>query len=355
MSDLVTVPPAREKALRRALGVLDDAERIVLTTHVNADGDGAGSEAAMSAWLTRRDRHVTIVNPTPFPKIYEHLIEAPERLAAPTEERGREAAKRADLFVVLDTSEPTRIGRVLKLIGERPVLVLDHHPPAEPSLGDGAGVRDPEACATGELVYDLLRVAGTETWPRPVVDGLYTAIVTDTGSFRFSNTGARTHRLAADLIRRGVDPEATYRRLFATVPRRRLELLRIALGQLRVDPEAPITWITVRRAVMDELGATSDDLDGVVDHARSVEGTEVALLFRETADGATKISFRSNGAVDVNTLARKFGGGGHAKAAGALVGQPLETVRDEVLVATRDAVRVLETLRTEQVETTRTE
>ncbi|MGH7444121.1 MAG: DHH family phosphoesterase, partial [Longimicrobiales bacterium] len=134
-------------------------------------------------------------------------------------------------------------------------------------------------------------------------------------------------------------PEDMYRRVYATVPLRRIALLRHALERLEVDEALPITWISIERGVMEALGCGPDDLEGVVEHARSIEGTEVALLFRATSDGGTKVSLRSSGAVDVNAIARRFGGGGHAKASGAVLGKPLPEGRDAVLDAVRAAVR----------------
>ena len=133
-----------------------------------------------------------------------------------------------------------------------------------------------------------------------------------------------------------------YRQIYATVPLRQLHVLRAALDNLGVDPALPISWVSIPRAVIAELDVTADDLDGVVEYPRSIEGTEVALLFRETVEGGTKISFRSNGDVDVNAIARRFGGGGHVKASGAVVGKPLAAARDAVLAEVRDAVRALE-------------
>lgn len=333
----------RRAGLERLLELLGGAEQIVLTTHVNADGDGAGSEAALAAWLAAQGKRVAIVNPTPFPAIYRHLLSDPDQVGDPGSERAAWALSGADLFLVMDTSEPGRLGRLYKQIEGRRIAVLDHHPPGEGGL-DAPGLQDPTACATGELVYDLLTLASEagEAWPRPAAEAIYTAIVSDTGSFRYSNTTPRTHTIAADLLERGVDPEAVYRRLYATVPMRRIQLLRAALEELVADPELPVSWITVPRAVVEELSATSEDMDGIVEYARSIEGTEVALLFREVPDGSTKVSFRSNGRVDVNEIARNFGGGGHVKAAGALIGEPLRKARPEVLEAVRKALKKLE-------------
>ena len=198
---------------------------------------------------------------------------------------------------------------------------------------------DTEACATGELVYDLLKVAEFDDWNQQVVEAIYTAIITDTGSFRFSNTTPRTHAIAGEMIRLGVDPEVMYRRLYGTVPLRRMALLRNALEHLEVDKELPLSWISITREAMQASGATSEDLDGMVEYARSIEGTELAILFRETSDGGTKISFRATGDTDVNELARQFGGGGHVKAAGALISDPLPKARERVLEAARLALK----------------
>jgi phosphoesterase RecJ-like protein len=145
--------------------------------------------------------------------------------------------------------------------------------------------------------------------------------------------------VAAELLRLGIDPEVVYRRLFATAPRRRLELLRAALESLESRPDGRISWMVVPHRVSAPLGATGEDFDGLIEHVRSVEGTEVALLFRETRAGETKVSFRSNGAADVNQVAREFGGGGHVKAAGATIPEPAEQLVDRVVDAVRRALK----------------
>ena len=334
---VLEVPESRRQGLQDVLRALDDARDIALTTHVNADGDGAGSEAALAGWLLERGRRVAITNPTPFPDRFSYMLPEGVDVLEPGTALDQRA-RNADLLVVLDTGEPGRIGRLAKTLRERAVVVVDHHPPSAEGI-EGPGVRDPSACATGELVYDLFTLAGAETWTEAMIQGLYAAIETDTGSFRFANTTARTHAIASDLLRRGVDPEAVYRRLHGAVPVERIQMLRVALDHLETDPELPITWITIPRVVTHEMGATADDLDGMAEYARNVRGTEVALMFRETLDGATKVSLRSNGEVDVNAIAREFGGGGHVKASGALISGPLESTRPRVLEEARRAVR----------------
>jgi bifunctional oligoribonuclease and PAP phosphatase NrnA len=337
MHDFLAVPAHRRDPLAEVIQALEGAASIALTTHVNADGDGAGSQAALAGWLMERGKHVSIANPTPFPDRFAYLLPDGVQLLEPGTELDARV-RSADLVVVLDTGEPRRVGRVAKHLPEGRVVVLDHHPPAQGGI-PGPGLRDATACATGELVYDLFSLASPPVWADAMVQGLYVAIETDTGSFRFSNTTPRAHAIAADLIRRGVEPERVYRRLHATVPIERIRMIRLTLETLETDPDLPITWISVPRAVTHEMGATPDDLDDVGEYARNIEGTEVAVTFRETLDGATKVSFRSNGDVDVNAIAREFGGGGHVKAAGAVIGGPVEATRPRVLDAVRRAVQ----------------
>jgi phosphoesterase RecJ-like protein len=255
----------------------------------------------------------------------------------PGSNRAKEVRRSADLAVVLDTGEIPRIGPVMELIRGLPTVVIDHHPEG-PDPIPGFSFRDPGACATGELVYEVIQAAGGP-WPREIARGLYVAILADTGSFRFSNTSPKAHEIVADLIRRGADPEPLYREVYGNLPLRKLKLVHAALGELEVDPGGDIAWMTVPTQAFDELGATADDIEGLVDYPRDIEGVEVGLLFRQTAKGATKVSFRSNGDVDVNALARRFGGGGHVKASGALVNGPLRDVREKVLDAARAAVK----------------
>jgi phosphoesterase RecJ-like protein len=313
----------------------------VLTTHVNADGDGTGSEVAAACWLAAIGAEPAIVNPTPFPAAFSFLLQAKGaesvRVADVGTPDAEAALSEADVVLVLDTGEPARIGKVARALSSAEVLVIDHHPLGPDPIRASADVRDPSACATGELIYDLLALDRSyRSWPTAVTQALYTAIATDTGSFRFSNTTPRTHEIVGDLIRR-VDPEEMYGRLDA-VPFKRTLLLREALETLHYDPDSRIASITIPEGTMERLGVGPEDLDGIIEHARSIEGTEVALLFRQTG-GSTKVSLRSNGATDVNAIARTFGGGGHVKAAGALIGGPMERNRSRVVEAVTEAVR----------------
>lgn len=329
-------PAHRAAAVKATKNALMASRRAVLTTHLNADGDGAGCQAAISSWMRANGTEAWIVNPTTFPESLLFLVEDEDWILPAGSARAREACARADVAVVLDTGDEARIGRVLEMIQELRTVVIDHHPPGTNAIG-GTSLRDATACATGELIYDVISAADGP-WNRWVAAGIYVAILTDTGSFRFTNATPASHRIAAEMIEQGVDPEEMHERVYGAAPLRKYRLLRHALATLEHDPETGISWMVVPRDAYDELGASPQDLEGIVDIPRSIEGTQVGLLFRATTGGDIKVSFRSNGPVDVNELARRFKGGGHVKASGALVQGPLTRAVEEVLTATREAV-----------------
>lgn len=334
------IPETRRELLPQVVDRLRSARCAVLTTHLNADGDGVGSEVALAEWFRDQGSEAWIVNPTPVPDLYAFLLEGLEpHVLEVTSEAAARVFQVADLAVILDTGEYPRIGRVRGNLEGLDTVVVDHHQPGDQPIG-GLSLRDPEASATGELVYDIVR-ATEGPWSPRILQGIYVAILTDTGSFRFSNATPAAHRIVAELIERGADPEDLHRRVYGASPLRALRLLEASLHTLEVDDEGGVAWMRVPRSAFEKLDADHGDLDGLVDYPRSVEGVEVGLLFRKTSAGDTKVSFRSNGDVDVNALAQRFGGGGHLKAAGALVHRKPEAVIPEVVEATRAAVRRL--------------
>jgi phosphoesterase RecJ-like protein len=309
---------------------------VALSTHINADGDGCGSEVALVRLLAQRGIEAWIVNPTPWPAMFDFLLgdDVRERSA-----EGPAALREADVLLVVDISDVSRLGvladTVRTLTGDR--LVIDHHVATDEPAGNVV-FSDTTACATGELVYDLATELGL-TVDEPIARALYAAILTDTGGFRFSNTTPRAHAVAARLLDAGVDPESMYRRVYASVPFGKLQLLRDALETLRVDESIGLSWISVPAGAMERYALKSEDLDGLVEHPRSIAGTRLALFFRDLGHGKVKVSFRSTGTVDVNAFARRFGGGGHAKAAGALIAGRLADVEERVIAAAREYLR----------------
>jgi phosphoesterase RecJ-like protein len=330
--DPITVPAQRRADIERFVSGLARGQTIALSTHINSDGDGCGSEAALARLLAQMGMVVHIVNPTPWPEMFTSLLgtDVSDRSAD-----GAAALEHIDHLIVLDISDIKRLGalapavRALKV----PPMVIDHHLPGEEPPGP-IRVTDVAACATGELVYDFAATLGLEITPA-IATALYTAILTDTGGFRFSNTSPRCHAIAARLLAAGVDPEEMYRRIYASVPRGRLTLLRDALDTLETDDAKGIAWVTIAAGALEKYDVSAEDLDGIAEYPRSVKGMRLAILFRDLGHGRVKISFRSVRGVDVNALAKQFGGGGHARASGALVSGTLDEVREKVLLAAR--------------------
>jgi phosphoesterase RecJ-like protein len=332
LPDLLAIEPHREAAITELAAHLRPGMRVALSTHVNSDGDGCGSEAALARLLAQMGIEARIVNPTPWPDMFRFLLGDD---VADASERGAAALRDVDALVVLDISDVKRLGVLSDAVRALtvPKLVIDHHIATDEPAGSVV-FADTSACATGELVFDFARVMGLEI-TTPVAKALYAALLTDTGGFRFSNTTPRCHAIAGQLLAAGIEPEEMYRRVYASVPVGKLALLRDALGTLAVDAERKLAWISVPAGATEKYGVRSEDLDGIVEHPRSIAGTRLALFFRDLGHGKVKVSFRSTGDVDVNEFARQFGGGGHAKAAGALITGDIDSVRDRVVAAAR--------------------
>jgi phosphoesterase RecJ-like protein len=333
---LESIPPHRVAGARAVADALLAARRIVLVTHVNSDGDGLGSEIALVHLLRAQGRTAHIANPTPVPDRYRFLVN-PVVDADKTGEAGA-AIKSADLILVLDISDLGRLGGLADAIRARGIGVacIDHHV-SPGTLPVGARLVDPTAAATAELIYDL---ACEAKWPieRESAHAMYVGLMTDTGGFRFANTSPRVLRIAASLLEAGVDPEQVYQEVYATAPVGRIRLMADVLETLVVEPELGLSWVTVPDGALEHHGVSADDLDGLVEFARSVQGTRLAMLFRYLANGRVKVSFRSIGDFDVADFAHQFGGGGHAKASGASIGGTMDAVKERVLSAARAAL-----------------
>jgi phosphoesterase RecJ-like protein len=331
-SDLIKPPAERQAAIERLAAELRAGQRVVLSTHMNADGDACGSVAGLARLLRQLGIESRIVNPTPWPATFSFLLG--DDLIDHTA-KGAAALTPLDALIVLDVSDMKRLGVLADTVRklEVPRLVIDHHITSDEPAGD-VMVSDTAACATGELIFDFATVLGLEI-TEPIATALYCAILTDTGGFRFSNTTPRAHAIAGLLLAAGVDPEEMYRRIYASVSPGRLALLRDALSTLEVDRDYGIAWISVPADALDRYDVSSEDLEGIVEHPRSISGTRLAVFFRDLGYGKVKVSFRSTGDVDVNRFARQFGGGGHAKAAGALIPGTMEDVRLRVISAAR--------------------
>ena len=336
----ITLTVEKLAAARELARILTPGARVGLTTHVNPDGDGIGSEVGLVHLVRGIGVDAYIANPTPTPPRFGFLFRD-----LPGVDRSPEAVKelrRADAILVLDISDLGRLGMLADTVRDRgvPVGCIDHHV-SPGTLPSGPRYVDSSAAATGELICEI---ALANEWPltQAAARALYVALLTDTGGFRFSNTHPRTLRVAAELLDQGIDPEAIYLDVYAGAPEGRVRLLADALNTLVVEPEVGLAWMTVPPGALERHGVGTDDLDGVVEHARSIAGIRMALLFREISQGRVKVSLRSVGDVDVADFARPFGGGGHTKASGIALPGTLSEVQGRVLHAARSYLRELD-------------
>ncbi|KPK71315.1 hypothetical protein AMJ71_08100 [candidate division TA06 bacterium SM1_40] len=323
----------------RVIQAISDHHRFVITTHLNPDGDAIGSELALAEFLADLSKEVRIINVHPAPHSYQFLPGS-DRILLFDSDEARDWLRRVDAAFVLDISTWARLGALGNLLTERavPTICIDHHPSPDHGPGSAADVSaegpilvvDVGASATGELVYDLIMgVKGTLSPSQ--AEAIYVALLTDTGSFRFPNTTARTHRIAADLVEMGIDPARIYDCIYGRSSMPRLQLMGRALTSIETRCDGKIAYVAVTQRMLEETGAQPDDTEGLVDLARRVEGVEISLCFVEQGDGKVKLSVRSPGVVRVNGLARQFGGGGHAYASGALPEGELDAVIEEVI------------------------
>jgi len=330
-SDFVRDPSARSAAV----AALARARSLLLTTHVRPDGDALGSVLGLHLAARGAGKSSQMVVPDAIPRRYSFLFRGGSP-AGP--EQFGEMADRAELIVVLDTCAAAQLEPIVEEIRARreKVLVLDHHATADDL---GAVVwRERGAAAAAVMVHDVLAELG---WVLDAgsAEALLTGICGDTGWFRHANTDPAALRAAAALMEAGADPEALYARLYQRDRPQRLRLLSAALGSLALSAEGRLAVMSLGRDDFLRTGAEGDETEDFVNEPLRVAGVEVSVLLVAERTGGTRVSLRSRGRVDVAELAGRFGGGGHARAAGFRSREDLAAVRERVATACMEVLR----------------
>jgi bifunctional oligoribonuclease and PAP phosphatase NrnA len=317
--------PGYEEEFQRALRIISSHQDFVLTTHLNPDGDGLGCESALSLALTCLGKRVTVVNAHPTPDLYRFLPNVETFRVGPRPGETHEVA------ILLECPDEGRIGGAVPIPGGAKELInLDHH--VFNTRYGTVNLVDPTAAAVGEQVWDLLNALDCPV-DKAMAVGIYTAIATDTGHFKYASVTPRTHRVVAELLELGLETGYLNEQIYERTPAEAVHLLARALCGVRYNPRRSVGWFSVTRQMLTETGARDNQTENFVNHVRAVEGVEVAVFFMETPDGRVKVSLRSRGRVDVSTIAFGLGGGGHTRAAGALLPGPLEAAQARVLAA----------------------
>ncbi|MBS2020921.1 MAG: bifunctional oligoribonuclease/PAP phosphatase NrnA [Deltaproteobacteria bacterium] len=316
--------------LPKAIAALRDAKRILFTMHRHPDGDELGSALALACAMKELGKDVVVYNPDELPYNFRFLPMA----GAVVKSLGAE--ERFDATVATDSGSADRLGPEVPGPERRGVMVnLDHHVTTHP-FGDVNYV-DPEAAAVGVLSYKIIRGLG-HTVSRDAAQCIYASILADTGSFRYSSTDPESLRIAAELVEAGVEPWEMTVQVYEQQPLARMKLLAEVLSTLEVAEGGKLATLTITQAMISRTGTTHDLTDGFINHARSIDGVEVAASFTEPAPDALakgekpgwRVSFRSRGRVDVSKVAQAFGGGGHKNAAGCTVDGPEADVRSRI-------------------------
>jgi phosphoesterase RecJ-like protein len=315
--------------LNRFAEFLDRQGRILLTTHENPDGDGMGAMLGLAHYLRARGKEVRIVVSPAVPAFLEFMDPLGWVEAFDPEGAHGDLAAWPDAWILVDASEPTRLGPMHPLFQATKACkaCLDHHLKEAPQ-GFDQEFTDPSASASAELVYDL--AAGRMALPLAMAEALYTGVVDDTGNFRFSNATPKVHRLAADLIEQGVAPARIYQNLYHQGRPEKLRIFGRAFDGMVLQGEGRYARLSLTQADFAACGADHDDLEGLVNRPLELRGVEVACLLHELADGRIKGSLRSREGADVNAVCKRFGGGGHRLASGAKLDGPMSRAQTEM-------------------------
>ena len=308
--------------LAEVLNQIGRRTRFVLTSHARPDGDAIGSVLACSQILRSMGKQADVFLFDGVPQVYRPLPFADTVVQTSRIPDAYEAA----VILECDSIQRTR----LEGLDRHYLINIDHHTSAKP-FADVNWI-DPHACATAEMIFRLAREAGVSLSPE-IATCLYTAVLTDTGSFGYSGTSERTFVLAQELVRAGADPVAIAQNVYFSNPIAKMRLLGAALNNLH--REGTLAWMHVNRTDMDRTGALEEHSEGLVNYALAIEGVEVALFFRELSDHRYRVSLRSKGAVNVASIAEKFGGGGHECASGCSMDGPLPAAIDRIVAELR--------------------
>jgi phosphoesterase RecJ-like protein len=309
--------------LGAVIAALADCRTILISVHKNPDGDALGSQLGLMLALEKLGKHVTAHNLDPVPEIYRFLPGS-DRITSGANVRGA-----YDAFLVLD-ADPLRTGLFSGAWPSKTLINIDHHVTNQKEWA--ITWLDAEATATGEMIYRLVTRAGISI-DRDIALCLYTAIFTDTGSFRYANTTAESMRIAAELIDAGADPWLVTENVYESFAFRRISLLGQVLSGVQQSSDGKIAWVLVTEEMYRQTGTSAEDTDNFVNFIRSIKGVEIAVLFRQTAAMQYKISLRSKGRVDLTGMATTLGGGGHKNAAGGVIDGTFPEVRDRVIAA----------------------
>lgn len=323
-------------APKSAIKILEEIKKhqtFCVVGHIRPDGDCLGSQLALTMALKAQGFDIVCWNQDPAPAKLKFMD--PDGIC-----QGPEADKQFDCIIAVDAASYDRLGTVGDAIKEHKVVInIDHHP-SNTRYGDLNWIAS-NASSSGEMIFQLIKAARWPVTPE-MADCLFTAISTDTGSFQYPSTSPETFEVAGELVKRGANLTRICDEVYQSYPLPRVRLLRRVYNQFKLTEENRIAYLWLKKSDYSKSGATREDTEGLIDHIRSIEPVEVACLFEEIEQGETRISLRSkHPEINVNEIAKQFGGGGHKAASGARIeGKPM-TVQRRVIAAIRKAIQAV--------------
>jgi phosphoesterase RecJ-like protein len=315
--------------LSQVVQLVEQKQRFMITSHVRPDGDGLGSGLALYWMFRALNKDADVVLRDRVPPSY-NVLPGSELVFVQDD-----VTDRYDAAFIIECSDVDRPG--LPSLKDQFVVNIDHHSTTVP-FGDINWI-DSTAAAVGEMIYNLCKALGVEV-TKEIAECIYTALLTDTGSFHFSNTTERTLKIASELVRRGVEPARISQALFYSGSFSKIKLLGLVLSNIERDDSGRIAWITMDRGTMYEADACEEDSDGIVNHALSIGEVEAVAFFKELSPGAYRVSLRSKGKNNVAKVAELFGGGGHRNAAGCRIDGDFESVKRRIIEELQNCVGI---------------
>lgn len=311
------LPPLYE--LEKACEFIHQGDRFLVVSHVQPDGDAISSTLAVGLMLRALGKSYTMVNADTMPDKFDYL-EGFDQIRLANQPPDDDEAL-FDRVIAVDCADFARIGKASQwFAAEVQLLNIDHHP-----TNDGYGqVRliQPEAAATAEILYTLAEALHI-SWNQALADCIYTGLLTDTGGFRYANTSKQVMQVASHMLAHGTNGHHLAELLLERMSYAHILLVKRALSSLAFTADQRVAWISITVQDMNETKARNEDLEGLVNYPRNVEGVEVGILFKEVDESKVKVSMRSTGLIDVAAFAKSIGGGGHVRAAGCTVHKPL--------------------------------
>ena len=318
--------------MKKIISHLKNSNHVIIASHKNPDGDAIGCLIAMGLALDALNKNITLYNESPIQSAYRFLPSV-ERIV-----RQIKGTNIYDTAIILDCADFQRIGEVSSVVSRIPVIInIDHH---ITNTGFGnLNLIDTSACATAEIIYNLLIEMSFPINNSAIATSIYTGILTDTGSFRFSNTNKSAFAICEKMVEAGVDPYNVARHVYGKYSLGRIKLMNMALESIEISNNGKMSMMIITKDMLDETGTLPEDANGFINYAKNIENVNVAALIHELSNGKGvpeksnhyHVSLRSDGTVDVAVIASSFGGGGHNRAAGFSTDSTLSNIKTQML------------------------